>query len=323
MVKNHLHNERKLEEKIMKKIIASFISLYLSTGIASASIEIGDIVFQSLDYTRGAIVKDIQDSSTVLESINNGKISIGENVQKLIKEEKCDNEANCYERLLKTAFAHTVQIEQSNGKCLGFVIKANIIVTAAHCLKNRDVKYINFAGRYRMLFGSNVQEVVVHPNFKESGDLFDLGVIKLKKYLQVGNLNTIELATNGFELNRGDEALAFFFDENGWSAKSQFRIYPTLITNAPSENNEGLFYTRFDFREGDSGSPLFKIDVSKRKIVLLGVLRSGNMVFKDKVSAISFLFSNNYVYVNKEESKNTFTDIRIDNSWLQGILLNE
>lgn len=76
------------------------------------------------------------------------------------------------------------------GKCSGIIVSGRFVITAAHCLYDSNV--IDTISSYDSIFKLNESELVLHPNFEDSGDSSsgeDIAIIKLNNQAKYKTIN--------------------------------------------------------------------------------------------------------------------------------------
>ena len=108
--------------------------------------------------------------------------------------------------------------------CGGSIIRSNLVLTAAHCMKDKDITEmtlvfgtgdLSLAGPFRT--ERNISEVMIHPLYNHGESYYDAAVIVLDKELDfnegIGNICLPPKATLDSSNRRGDMATL-----TGWGA---------------------------------------------------------------------------------------------------------
>ncbi|WP_085609321.1 trypsin-like serine protease, partial [Vibrio parahaemolyticus] len=75
-------------------------------------------------------------------------------------------------------------------QCSGIIVSGRFVITAAHCLYNNDV--IDTISSFNSVFKLNESDLVLHPNYTDSGDSSsgeDVAIIKLNHQANYSKLN--------------------------------------------------------------------------------------------------------------------------------------
>ncbi|XP_054458993.1 trypsin-3-like [Anoplopoma fimbria] len=195
--------------------------------------------------------------------------------------------------------------------CGGFLIRDNIVVSAAHCynaaithvvLGTHDLKSVDNGNK------KIIEKTYIHPSYTSPGRGSDIMLLKLSGNVKLSNrVNTISLPTS--ELNmEGNCQVAGWGYKNGRQLVDKLRVVTVSIINHKVCVKEwpalpanvicaGGYGTEKGFCQGDSGGPL----VCNGKAV----------------GVVSFNYNGNCVYPNKP---NAYTEVSKYLDWIKSIL---
>lgn len=97
------------------------------------------------------------------------------------------------------------QANDKVGRCSGIIVSGRFVITAAHCLYNKDV--IDTISSYNSAFKINESDVTLHPNYTDSGDTSygeDVAIIKLNSQAKYNKLNFL-FNLNNDPFNYGED----------------------------------------------------------------------------------------------------------------------
>uniref|UniRef100_A0A336LDC8 CSON008952 protein n=1 Tax=Culicoides sonorensis TaxID=179676 RepID=A0A336LDC8_CULSO len=182
-----------------------------------------------------------------------------------------------------------VRISDGRKYCGGTIIRNNIILTAGHCVDNRDIdRLFVYAGTYNVydtsrLFRHSVEQMLSHANFRVGDNgvqaFNDIGLIKLSKPLVMSDkIKAISWANVSFNVN--STLFGFGYTDDSYMSPAEFlrstnvtlipdakcnKMLERTITKSIKENYE--LCAESCACNGDSGSPLIQIVDNEPKIV--------------------------------------------------------
>ena len=159
------------------------------------------------------------------------------------------------------------------GFCTGALIAPRLVLTAAHCLFDRDTKQRIDHGKVQFLAGfrngragayRNVRRAVVHPDYRYDGDVSservrnDLALLELDRPIQNTTIKPFDTAARP---RRGDKVGVVSYARDRSEAPSLQEVCTVLA------RQEGVLVTSCSVDFGSSGAPIFTFENGSAQIV--------------------------------------------------------
>jgi secreted trypsin-like serine protease len=231
------------------------------------------------------------------------------------------------EGLLKGSHTVGIRNNHSNEICSGVILDNDLILTAAHCLVNRNVD-ADIEVRFGLSVKSNyisrtAKEVITdktYRNYGKANDRNEVAIIIINGQIPEGFSATHDIAPYPFRYPEKQQLLIqgfglfHFTDTDSWG---QLRFGWTQIADNGYSKNEFQTIKELSAHcDGDSGGPAYEFHGEGNKMYLAGIMSRGELgncgysIYTSSYKIIDFLKKN----VNRKWVKDLPHEVSIEDS---------